>query len=90
MADITINVPVTVPDAYVPRVMAWLNAQAPLMVDSGEVDEQGDPIMVEQPETAQQKFLRIAGAYLRSELRLRVLRYERRAAEAAVSVIDVQ
>ena len=90
MADITITVPVTIPDAYTTRALAWLNAQPPLMQDSGEVDEVGDPIMEEVSETPSEKFLRIASSYLRSDLRNAVLNYERMAARAAVQPIEVE
>ena len=89
MADITIQIPVTIPDAYTTRALAWLNSKPPLMQDSGEVDEFGDPIMEEVSETAQEKFIRIVGDYAKRELRDSVLKFERRAATVAVDAIEV-
>ena len=89
MPDITIQIPVTIPDAYTPRALAWLAAKPPLMEPSGEVDEFGDPIMQEVSETPQEKFIRIVGDYAKRELRDSVLSYERRAATASVDTIEV-
>ena len=89
MADITIQVPVTIPDAYTARALAWLNSKPPLMQASGEVDEFGDPIMEEVSETPQEKLLRIVGGYAKRELRDSVLTFERRAATVAVDAIEV-
>ena len=89
MADITIQVPVTIPDAYTARALAWPNSKPPLMQASGEVDEFGDPIMEEVSETAQVKLLRILGEFLRAELKARLRRYEERAAAASVTDVEV-
>lgn len=89
MADITRTITITVPDAYTARAIAWLKAQSALMVDSGEVDETGDPIMVPVEETVAQKFDRIAKAILLHQLKSRVLAFEKRLAEQSVTEISV-
>ena len=92
MADLTRSIPITVPDNsdYIARVTAWINALPPLMEDSGEVDDNGDPIMQEVSETLAEKFDRIAGEVLRKEMKERLLNYERRAAQASVSEVPIQ
>jgi len=90
MADLTRSIDITVPDAYVTRATAWINSLGALMEPSGEVDENGDPIYVPVAETLVQKFDRTAGDILKHQLRVRVLAYERKAAEQAVTEIEVQ
>ena len=90
MPDLTRSIDVLVPDAYVARLTAWVTAASALMEDSGEVDANGDPIMVPVVETLTVKFDRIAGEILRHELRSRVRTFEQRALQNSITDIDVQ
>ena len=68
MADLTRTITLTVPDAYVARITAWITAMPPLMQDSGTVDEFGDPIMEPVPETLPVRFDRVAKEILTNQI----------------------
>lgn len=89
MADLTRSISLTVPNAFVPRLQAWIEAMPPLREPSGEVDENGDPIMVEVPETVAQKFDRIAKEILVGQIKSRVRAWEIRQ-QQAITEITVQ
>lgn len=86
MADLTRTITLTVPDAYVARITAWITAMPPLMQDSGTVDEFGDPIMEPVPETLPVRFDRVAKEFLTYQIRKRVRDWEIRQQQAITEI----
>ncbi|MDA1348040.1 MAG: hypothetical protein O3A47_04125 [Chloroflexi bacterium] len=86
MANLTRNIPLTVPDAFVARVTAWITAMPPLMQDSGQVDANGDPIMEEVSENLPQRFDRVAKELLTYQIRKRVREWEIRQQQAITEI----
>ena len=90
MADMTRQIPITIRDAQIARVTAFINSLPVLMQDSGEVDPTGAPIMEEVSETLVEKFDRYAKQYVVDQLRARVLKFEQRQAVSSVTEIPVE
>ena len=81
---------ITVPDAFVARLIAWVDAQPALLEDSGEVDENGQPILEEVEETSAEKLARLLAEDTRRRLRIAVRDFERRSAVEAIELIPVE
>ena len=89
-ADVTITVPITVPDASVARLSAYVIALPNMYTyETNVVGGVTNVVATVVPETTKEKFKRHASRFLTNELQRRVRKFEENAARKAVTTIEI-